>query len=283
MKIAVLLKGLVGVLSKRQLVHKLGAVAIFFGLSTSANAQTFATPVSNPFGLTTNSSLGGLCEADLDNDGDLDLIVGGYYGSISYYENTGTATNPSFAAPVAGAFGLGSTTYYYAFLTGADIENDGDLDLLAGVYYGGNLYYENTGTAAAPAFATPLANAFGLTANPGVAFYEMIDMDAGGDLDVMTHLYYGDFNYYENTEFNVGIQGYADNTKVSPNPFKDVVTIESKTKIDCIEVYSVAGTLVYSEDQPNSAVNLGMLKSGIYMMHVIDSKGTISQKKVEKI
>ena len=396
LKIAVLLRSLASVLSKKQLIHKLGAFAIFFGLASSAQAQTFAAPVANPFGLTANSYLGGMCAADYDNDGDLDLMVGGLYSAVAYYENTGTATIPTYAAPVDSAFGMvigssytflttadidndgdfdifagyndgavsgpfrffeniGSATtpsfaagvdnpfgltsaFYLSFPELADIDNDGDFDLISGEYQGNFKYFENTGTASSPSFAAPLTNPFGLTqvtqfgdpnladldhdgdldmllstyygvvqyfentgsaasptfaapvttpfgltANPQVALFEMIDMDGDSDLDVLVHVYDASFVYYENTEFNAGIQEFADNAMVSPNPFMDILNIESKTNVERVDVYSLAGTLVHSANQPGTQVNLGMLESGVYMIHVIDSKGAISQMKVEKM
>ncbi|NYT26784.1 MAG: FG-GAP repeat protein [Candidatus Thiodubiliella endoseptemdiera] len=36
--------------------------------------------------------------ADIDGDGDLDLVVGEYYGTLKYYQNTGTTSNPAYEA-----------------------------------------------------------------------------------------------------------------------------------------------------------------------------------------
>jgi hypothetical protein len=69
--------------------------------------------------------------------------VGEYYGNTRYFENTGTATSPVFAAPVANPFGLVQTNYYN-FPAIADLDDDGDEDILIGEYYGSLQYFKNT-------------------------------------------------------------------------------------------------------------------------------------------
>jgi hypothetical protein len=136
--------------------------------------------------------------ADMDNDGDVDLLVGEAYGSLTYFENTGTPTAPSFAAPVQSPFGL-TATYLIAAPTCADIDNDGDMDVLVGEYYGNLQFFENTGTASAPAFAAPVQNPFGLTSAYMLAFPAFGDLDLDGDLDLLVGEYYGNNLYFENT------------------------------------------------------------------------------------
>jgi hypothetical protein len=69
--------------------------------------------------------------ADVDGDGDLDVFVGTFEGATTFFENTGSATAPSFAAPVGNAFGIpGAGVNPAPFF--ADLDGDGDLDLLFG-------------------------------------------------------------------------------------------------------------------------------------------------------
>jgi hypothetical protein len=395
LKIALILQQLRGILSSKQLVKKLGAFAVLFGLSATSYAQTFSAPVANPFGFSTDSTsyVGGICFADFDNDGDLDMMMGGYYGAIDYYENTGGVTSPSFnTAAQSNAFGL-TSSIYYAFLTTTDLDNDGDFDVLAGEYYGnlkyfentgtaaspafaaaqtnpfgmaagyylsmpefvdidndgdydlfvgeanGNIqyyentgsasspafsapqslpfgltaaysfayptfadldqdgdmdllineiygnfqYYENTGTASAPAFSAQQTNPFGITAAPDIGLSALVDIDGDGDYDIMTSGYYGNLYFYENTEFNVGIDELENTASVVPNPFVSQVKITSETAIELVEVRSLSGAIVHSEVKPGNNVNLDALNSGVYLIKIIDQNGHVSQQKIQKL
>jgi hypothetical protein len=118
-----------------------GALKYFQNTGTPL-IPNFAAPQLNPFGLDSTNNLAVPAFADLDGDGDLDLLVGEYYGTMQYFENTGSATSPQFAPSLANPFGL-VPTYVYAFPAFADLDNDSDLDLLVGEYYGVMQYFEN--------------------------------------------------------------------------------------------------------------------------------------------
>ncbi|MBL4585713.1 MAG: T9SS type A sorting domain-containing protein [Flavobacteriales bacterium] len=62
---------------------------------TASNAQTFATAQTNPFGLTNVGTLSKPDFADLDNDGDLDMMSGEGSGDFFYFENTSIAAGVS--------------------------------------------------------------------------------------------------------------------------------------------------------------------------------------------
>ena len=140
--------------------------------------------------------------ADLDGDGDLDLVNGHYDGIISYLENTGAAAAPDFAQR------SGSDNPFNGIDTGdnstpalADLDSDGDLDLVAGSRDGALAWFENTGTASAPAFTqrTGTDNPLdGISVNANSA-PELADLDGDGDFDLVLWGWYGAVDYYENT------------------------------------------------------------------------------------
>ncbi|TKJ41702.1 hypothetical protein CEE37_03810 [candidate division LCP-89 bacterium B3_LCP] len=111
------------------------------------NSGTPEIPVWEDLGNYNGISVGGFSApaiADLDFDGDLDLLVGngGLTGHIAFYRNNG---------PPQPLWSLENTSYEdwdfgdHAVPYLADIDNDGDNDLLVGCAAGGLYLMENTG------------------------------------------------------------------------------------------------------------------------------------------
>lgn len=91
--------------------------------------------------------------ADMDNDGDLDMIAGTISGELYYFENTaGQGNMPQFQLADTFYMGIFAGTYTKPLLY--DLNKDGKLDLLVGQYNGTIHYYENKGTASSPQFNT---------------------------------------------------------------------------------------------------------------------------------
>ena len=134
--------------------------------------------------------------ADLDSDGDYDLLVSERFGVFFGYENTGTANSPIWTEkPGWGVpcVGMGARPAF------ADLDNDGDYDLLIGEGPSGISYaYENTGTANSPIWTEKPGwdvPSVGKGAKPTFA-----DLDNDGDHDLLVgEGPYGRTFGYENT------------------------------------------------------------------------------------
>lgn len=249
---------------------------LFYENTGTVTAPVFAAPQQNPFGLSPAYIFAIPEFADIDNDGDLDLIAGEGYGNFRFYENTGIDTLASFAPPLQNPFGI-TPAYNFGAPAFADIDHDGDLDLFAGQYYGNMLYFENKGTVTSPAFAPVVTNPFGLVPTYYYNFPAFADLDDDGDEDLLVGEYYGMFQYFENTEFTIGI---AENPgevffDLYPNPASDVVYLRmmdnnQKKSLEFV-IYNLAGGVVKTGSLSNTITKLetGNLAPGMYMVQVI--------------
>jgi uncharacterized protein (DUF2141 family) len=140
--------------------------------------------------------------ADLDGDGDLDLVSGERSGVFLYFRNTGTAINAAFVAVTGAANPFnGLDVGDYSAPAFGDFDGDGDLDLVSGELYGHFVYYQNTGNAINPAFVqvTGAGNPFnGLDAGK-FSSPSLGDLDGDGELELVTGCDTGVFHYYRNT------------------------------------------------------------------------------------
>lgn len=195
---------------------------------------------------------------DLDGDGDLDAVVGGGDGYLKYFENTGSATSPAYTEqtginnPLSSVFEMSNSAPVLV-----DLDSDGLLDVVVGQLDGTLAYYQNVGSASAPAYmeqtggSNPLAGIdVGLFSTPTFG-----DLNGDGDLDLVI----GDGNGYLQTFENTGTAAnpvYTQQTGVS-NPFNgiDVGTdstielsdVDADGDLDAV-VGSSAGTLSYYEN-----------------------------------
>ncbi|KAH8062684.1 hypothetical protein JL722_3613 [Aureococcus anophagefferens] len=182
----------------------------------SAASPTYAarTGTASPFdGIKVGGNYGRSAPAfaDVDGDGDLDLVVGEEEGALYYYENVGSAASPSYAAVTGTANPFdGIDDGYYSAPVFADVDGDGDLDLVVGYDDGTLYYYENVGSAASPSYAavTGAANPFdgidfGAHSTPALG-----DLDGDLDLDLVVGEGIGAL-YYDETVGSAASPSYA--------------------------------------------------------------------------
>lgn len=97
--------------------------------------------------------------ADMDGDGDYDLLVGNITGEVIYIENEGSATEPAFGSRAA--LKAGDETIMVpggdAGPVAVDWTGNGLLDLVVGAGDGSVMLYENTGSKTEPSFAGGVA------------------------------------------------------------------------------------------------------------------------------
>ncbi len=135
--------------------------------------------------------------ADLDGDGDLDLLVGFFTGRLSLFENTGTALSPDFVLATSSFANIDIGNN--ASPCFGDVDGDHDVDLLVGRNDGRVSLFRNFGTTSAFQFHTDSVVANYLPSSVGNdAVPQCLDMDHDGDLDIMAGNKSGELYYFEN-------------------------------------------------------------------------------------
>jgi hypothetical protein len=169
------------------------------------------------------------CLADLDNDGDLDILAGNSSGRLTYYRNAGSSSafNYQFV-----------TNNYFNIFTGndaapslGDLDNDGDLDMLVGGRTGLIQHYRNDGTPSAPNFVQVTTNFLGINVYQSSAPC-IVDINNDGDKDMILGNAKGGLYFYENWDV-FGIQQIGNEIPSDfnlqqnyPNPFNPVTKIK---------------------------------------------------------
>ncbi len=143
---------------------------------------------------------------DVNADGKLDLLIANEYrsdagilkGKIAYYQNTSTASNFSFTFMMDDFASLSTSGIIGVSLAFADMDFDGDMDMIVGDATG-NLHLF-TNNAVLGGFATfILTNPNYLGINVGYnATPQFIDVDRDGQIDILIGERNGNINYYHN-------------------------------------------------------------------------------------
>ena len=140
---------------------------------------------------------------DLDNDGDLDLIVGKESGDIDYYENTGSVTRPDLVKRTGAGNPLDNVDVEFRnYPAVADLDGDNDADLVVMESNGVIHYFENTGTRTNPSFTkrTGAANPLdGIQAEYNYTPFALADLDGDRDIDLIIPGFMDYLDFHENT------------------------------------------------------------------------------------
>ena len=214
---------------------------------------------------------------DLDQDGDLDIVAGNEAGKLNYIKNIGSATNPiwTLISNFFGSIDVGTNCVPSI----ADLDLDGDLDIITGNLSGDVQYFENTGNNWVENPAPVQGISGGQNATPALA-----DLDGDGDYDLTLGNYDGTFDYFKNNAIMTS-SGKPPNSpttislSVSPNPFSGYTALKfklSSTADVSMQIVNISGKEIYSEKWQNMAPGdhsqtwtAGALNPGVYFIRMI--------------
>ncbi|RDV15530.1 T9SS C-terminal target domain-containing protein [Pontibacter diazotrophicus] len=235
--------------------------------------------------------------ADVDKDGDLDLLLGKSDGSLSFYLNTGNAASPVYASEQKNFAGIAadfSRRFLYPAI--ADVDGDGTQDLLTTDESGELRVYRNLALALQGntltaetellendllegAQATRLGKGLSITAAPlggENKLYLTIGTQGGG----LYLLEQSAGNSVEPTAPEAGLQ-----VAVYPNPTdrstRETVRAQASEPVT-VQVYDAIGKLLYRSRgsySVNHVLPLQNLKSGLYIIRATSESGKRTSSK----
>ena len=126
---------------------------------------------------------------DIDDDGDLDLFIGEYYGQIYLHRNDGDSSTPVWTSVgfITDSAGTTIDAGSYSSPDFADIDGDGDLDMFIGESGGRIYFYRNDGDSSTPVWTSVglVTDSAGTTIDAGYRSNpNLADTDNDGDLDL---------------------------------------------------------------------------------------------------
>ena len=256
--------------------------------------------------------------ADLDFDGDLDLMVSGelymeldppyYYitkPSISYLENTGTNEEPFYAQQVDDAFEIEfDSSYWMPSASFVDLNDDGLFDILGNVgYYDYSVdsaYFTqysilNVGSQQVPSFGELMINPYNLTTEilPSNQFFadELVDIDHDNDLDlILKTTCQTESNesvactyFFENKANVLASLDYSTiKAKVYPNPADNFLNVQSHVKIKQIEIINIMGKRLlqrsFESGKKEIVIDMKDIPGGTYNITLYTNNETVSKR-----
>ena len=228
---------------------------------------------------------------DLDHDGLLDLVIGRRSGTLYYYHNTGTTTNPLFTFVTNN---LGGVTVYdpiqnVGYSTPLFYDSAGTTQLLVGCHNGMLYHYINIDGNLGGSFTLTDTNYRDIY-EPANAAPAMNDLNGDGIFDLVIGNLAGGVRCYKQSitasisQINAIDPGFT----FYPNPAAQQLTIEFNESTPFssreIYIYNVVGenVLHLSTRAKHLDISLDRIPTGSYIISVNHKGNILSQKFLKK-
>jgi large repetitive protein len=237
---------------------------------------------------------------DIDDDGDMDAFIGVSNGEVKFYLNNGDANVPLFVEQTGANNPLDGISWLmvnsYPAPEFADVDGDGDYDLILGSKYEELRFFENTGTAVDPEFTEQLEenNPFQVDST-GSSYLDpaFVDIDGDDDLDLFFGTAQGTIRFLQNDAIVISARtiSQADHLEFYPNPASDRVQLEMidlQNEEVNIQIYNISGQVVLHEQFRansgilNTTLDVSRLNGGVYILQIDDGNQKFNSKLVIK-
>ena len=219
---------------------------------------------------------------DLDNDNDLDMIIGDHYGYLHYFTNTaGTGNTASFVLSAPQYFGIDIGNYASPQLI--DLDRDNLLDLVIGNRNGYVSYYRNTGTASLPNFtfitdSLGYMKTMGYNENNGIS--TPFVFDDGGNYKIIAGSTKGYLYYYDNIDGNLsGTFNIIDSTFLNilegSRSYVSLADVTNDGDIDML-IGSYAGGVTFYEGVDPAAVKSNIADLDLIKIYPNPTKNSLT-------
>ncbi len=270
-----------------------GKLAYYENTSTGSGAVYSSPLIGYQDNLNNTVTSGGFCAPqlfDLDNDGLLDLLLGGKAGMIAYYHNIGTSSAPNFELENTSLGNVNttnsnpdgySTPHFYREL-GVTHLFCGDLsgrlhhftDIDANLGLGDNF--------------TLLTTSHQGINTEGLSSIFISDVNNDGDLEAYVGQDLGGIYRYEHDPNSTSSLESIDNDinlSIFPNPTNGLITIfMNEGELNQVSLFNLAGQqlMTLNPSSVKAQIDLNNLPSGIYFIHVELQSGKLIVRKILK-
>ena len=119
---------------------------------------------------------------------------------------------------------------------------------------------------------------------------ECIQVDNEADANASTEVPYVYWKKDTTATYSEDCQSYlgvddeilAEGLSLYPNPVSDILMIDSKLKLEKVEIYSVLGQRIKEIESNFNSISTNYLSRGIYMVKIYSEKGTAVKKLIKQ-
>ena len=219
--------------------------------------------------------------ADIDNDNDLDLLIGRENGKITFVKNIGNPSSAVWDTPIYNWGGVDVSDYFYPVANAKpfwfDYNQDGNLELLVGNTQGEIHVYEPNGTN---------------FLHKGILFNERISesvspffvkFHSSDSVSIFVGCSKGGIYLYRIPQgfvTHLQNQDIAWKVNIYPNPVKDFLTIQTNYQPFEIEIYNLLGQKIYQKNvfSNEALLNTKEWDEGLYFLKLTNQNNVKSLK-----